>query len=211
VATALKAWGLVLSSAPTERPVQPLPQIAPEVVEACRRGDRGALDLVFRTHAEVLERLLSRLVGPRGEVEDLLQETFAAAIQAFPRFRGEASVRTWLHQIAVNIARHHLRNPRRRRDVPFDETEAVASPEAVPETPAPAELTLRLYEHLDALDPAKRIALVLHVIEERSIAEIAALMGASRSATKSRLFWARRALLKRLQRDPGFTELRGDR
>ncbi len=211
VATTLGAWGLVLSSAPRERPTPPSLHIAPDVIEACRRGDRNALDLVFRAHAEVLERLLARLVGPRADVEDLLQETFAAAIQAFPRFRGEASVRTRLHRIAVHIARHHLREPRRRRDVPLDEHAEAASTALVADAPVPPDLARRLYEHLDALDPAKRIALVLHVIEDRSIAEIAALMGASQAATKSRLFWARRALLRRLRRDPGFTEQRGDR
>ncbi len=212
VATALGAWGLVLSSAPRERPTPPSLHVDPDVIDACRRGDRNALDAVFRAHAEVLERLLARLVGPRADVEDLLQETFAAAIQAFPRFRGEASVRTWLHRIAVNIARHHLRHPRRRRDVPLDESTAPASTApAAAEPPVPADLARRLYEHLDALDPVKRIALVLHVIEDRSIAEIAALMGASQAATKSRLFWARRALLRRLRRDPRFIEQREGR
>jgi RNA polymerase sigma-70 factor, ECF subfamily len=210
VAAALSAWGLVLSSAPRERPTPPSLDIAPDVIEACRRGDRNALDVVFRAHAEILERLLARLVGPHADVEDLLQETFAQAIQAFPRFRGEASVRTWLHRIAVHIARHHLRQPRRRRDVPLDEHAETASAALVTDVPVPPDLARRLYEHLDALDPAKRIALVLYVIEERSIAEIAALMGASQAATKSRLFWARRALLRRLQRDPRFTEPRGD-
>lgn len=207
MATTIGAWGLVLSSAPSERPA---PHIAPDVIDACRRGDRNALDLVFRAHAEILERLLARLVGPRADVEDLLQETFAAAIQAFPRFRGDASVRTWLHRIAVNIAHHHLRRSRRHRDVPIDELPAIAASSAA-EVGMPPDLARRLYEHLDAIEPTKRIALTLHVFEHRSIAEIAALMGASRPATKSRLFWARRALLRRLRKDPRFTEWRGDR
>lgn len=202
--------GLVLSSAPSERSTPAPLHFTPDVIDACRRGDRHALDLVFRARAEILERLLARLVGPQADVEDLLQEPFAAASQAFPRFRGEASVRTWLHRIAVHIARHHLRQPRRRRDVPLDErtVESTAAPAA--EAPVSPDLARRLYEHLDALDPVKRIALVLYVIEERSIAEIAALMGASQAAMKSRLFWARRALLRRLRRDPRFTEQRGE-
>jgi RNA polymerase sigma-70 factor (ECF subfamily) len=212
VATTLPAWGLaVLSSAPSERKT-PLPmQVAPDVIEACRRGDRSALELVFRMHAEVLERLLARLVGPGAHAEDLLQETFAAAIEAFPRFRGEASVRTWLHRIAVNVAGHELRHPRRRRDVPLDEVASPASGDApASEALASHAQARRLYEHLAAIDPVKRIALILHVIEGHSIAEVAALTGASRAATKSRIFWARRALLKRLRKDPQFADERGE-
>jgi RNA polymerase sigma-70 factor (ECF subfamily) len=219
VGAAFGAWGLtVLSSASSERKT-PVPlRVEQNVIDACRRGDRSALEIVFRAHAEVIERLLSRLIGPAADVEDLLQDTFAAAIEAFPRFRGEASVRTWLHRIAVNTARHHLRRPRQRRDVSLDEPSLqqlankmnTASPEATAaDSLASHDIARRLYEHLDALDANKRIAFVLHVIEERSIAEIAALTGASQAATKSRLFWARRALLKRLRRDPNFNEPRG--
>lgn len=212
VATAFGTWGLaVLSSAPSDRKT-PVPlQIAPDVVDACRRGDRHALDHVFRTHAEVLERLLSRLIGPKADVEDLLQETFAAAMLAFPKFRGEASVRTWMHRIAINIAHHHLRQPRSHLDVSLDEASTAQSEQDMaPDALAEDQLTERLYEHLDELDAPKRIALILHVIEDRPIAEVAALIGASKSATKSRIFWARRALLKRLRRDPSFDE-RGEK
>lgn len=64
----------------------------------------------------------------------------------------------------------------------------------------------RLYVHLDALDPAKRIAFLLHVVDDVPLAEVAALMGASRAAIKSRVFWARRTLRARLERDPGLRE-----
>src|SRR5262245_17847430 len=164
------------------------------------------MDAVFRAHAEGLARLLTRIVGPSIEIEDLLQETFAEAITAFQRFRGEASVKTWLHRIAIHVAHQHLRRPRHRREVALDDPETVArdaEPASVPEL---RELTQRLYRHLDALDAAKRIAFVLFAIEEYTVDEIAALTGASRAATKSRIFWARRALLRRMRRDPRLTE-----
>lgn len=211
VTAAFGTWGLaVLSSAPRERNT-PLPlQIAPDVIDACRRGDRTALDVVFRAHAEVLERLLVRLVGPKADVEDLLQETFATAIQAFPHFRGEASVRTWLHRIAVHVAYRHLRQPRHRRDVPLEEESVDVSHEpTLGDALDSHALAQRLYEHLEAIDPQKRIALVLHAFEGRPISEVAALIGASRAATKARIFLARRTLRKRLLRDPLFTDRGG--
>ena len=156
---------------------------------------------MFRTYAPILERVLARVVGPRADVEDLLQDTFSAAIEAFPRFRGEASVKTWLHRIAINTAHKYLRHPRHRRDTPLDD---VPEPSAAPHDPGQRVLTDKLYAHLDTLDARKRIAFVLHVVDDLPIAEVAALMGASKAATKSRIFWARRALLKRLDRDPAF-------
>jgi DNA-directed RNA polymerase specialized sigma24 family protein len=54
---------------------------------------------------------------------------------------------------------------------------------------------------LEAIAPKKRIAFVLHVVEGYSLEEVATLMKASRTATKSRVFWARRELLARAGRD----------
>ena len=204
VATLLHSpWKLVLLSERRE-PSEPSAPIAVDQVEACRRGDRGALEAVFRAHAEGLARLLTRILGPSAEVEDLLQDTFAAAITAFPRFHGEASIKTWLHRIAVHVAYQYLRRPRHRREVPLVDPEIIADP-----SPVEPQLVRRLYEHLDAIDANKRIALVLYVIEERSVDEIAALTGASVSATRSRILWARRTLLKLMRRDPQFAD-RGD-
>ncbi|MCW5804163.1 MAG: RNA polymerase sigma factor [Deltaproteobacteria bacterium] len=146
-----------------------------------------------------------RLVGPVADVEDLLQDTFANAIASFPTFRGEASVKTWLYRVAIHVAHQHLRRPRHRREVDLPDADAIAAPEVRSgEDPAQRELGERLYAHLDALDAAKRIALVLYVIEGHTIDEIAALTRASKAATRSRIFWARRALLRRLRRDPAF-------
>lgn len=197
---------IVCATAPRDRDrTRPSPEpTAPDVIEACRRGDRGALDAVFRAHAEGLARLLTRIVGPSIEIEDLLQETFVAAIGAFRSFRGEASVKTWLFRIAIHVAHQYLRRPRHRREVELADADAVTTEPSETDTAESRELAARLYRHLDAIDAAKRIALVLYVIEGRSVDEIAALTATSKAATRSRIFWGRRALLHRLRRDPAF-------
>lgn len=179
-------------------------------LDACRRGDRRALDAVLRAHVPALDRLLTRLAGPSGDVEDLLQNTLIEAVTAFPRFRGEASVQTWLCRIAVNVFRRHLRRPERRYRVAL---------ELVPDRNDPPDPTPRqdevleerrqleqIYRHLGAIGAKKRIAFVLHVVDGRSIDEVAALMGASQVATKSRVFWARRELFARVRKDPRLRE-----
>jgi RNA polymerase sigma factor (sigma-70 family) len=175
-------------------------------IEACRRGDRRALQAVFSAHAPYLERLLSRVAGRSFEVEDLLQSTLMAAIQAFPRFRGEAQVRTWLARIAIRTAQERLRSAAHRRRVQVADIESQADHDA-PAVSAEHDLDVRrrlerLEVHLGSLGPKKRVAFVLHVFEGLPIEEVAALTGAGVPATKSRVFWARRELLKKAARDP---------
>jgi RNA polymerase sigma-70 factor (ECF subfamily) len=190
---------------------RPTPDLGdtPELVEACRRGDRGALEQLLRAHARDLERLLVRLVGPVADVEDLLQLVMIAAVSAFPRFRGEASVRTWLARIAVNIVREHLRRPERKRRVSLElvPDEPVHDAEPADEVADHRRRLERLYHHLNALPAKQRIAFVLHVFEGRPVDEIAALMSATVAATKSRVFLARRALLARARKDPRLADL----
>jgi RNA polymerase sigma-70 factor (ECF subfamily) len=181
-------------------------------IEACRRGDRQALHAVFTAHSAYLERLLGRVAGTSLEVDDLLQSTFMAAIEAFPRFRGEAQVRTWLARIGIRIAHDRLRSAAHRRRAHVPDLELAAAQAELASGGEHREhgerdLDLRrrlarLEFHLNALGAKKRIAFVLHVFEGLPLDEVAALTGAGLPATKSRVFWARRELLKRAARDP---------
>jgi RNA polymerase sigma-70 factor (ECF subfamily) len=186
---------------------------APALVDACRRGERSALEQVFRRESPYLERVLFRVLGPSSELEDMLQVTLEQAIRAFPAFRGEASVRTWLTRIAVRSALHHLKHPAQRRRVAFEVIDgglsAVASSRPAHEVEARARLRV-LYEHLDRLDPKHRTAFVLFQVEGRSMDEVAALMDAGLSATKSRVMWARRKLYARLGKDPRAQDWAGE-
>jgi RNA polymerase sigma-70 factor (ECF subfamily) len=190
---------------------RPTPEFGdtPELVEACRRGDRNALEQMLRAHARDVERLIVRLVGPGPDVEDLLQLTMIAAVSAFPRFRGEASVRTWMARIVVNVVREHLRRPERKRRVALElvRDEPVAGDAPADQRVDQRRRLDRLHHHLDALPAKQRIAFVLHVFEGRALDEIAALMGASLAATKSRVFLARRFVLARARKDPRLADL----
>jgi RNA polymerase sigma-70 factor, ECF subfamily len=184
-----------------------------DTIERCRRGERAALESVFRAETPALERLLVRLAGPSADVEDLLQTTFVEAIGAFPRFHGTASVRTWLGRIAIHVVHSHLRSSGRRRrrvaalELVRDRAEPV-DPAPEPDHVAHGRRQLeRLYQHLDAIGIKKRLAFMLFVFDGRSIEEVAALQGASVVATKSRVFWARRELLARVGKDPVLRDL----
>jgi RNA polymerase sigma-70 factor (ECF subfamily) len=177
-------------------------------LDRCRQGEPQALERVLAAEAPAVERLLGRILGPRAPLEDLLQDVLEATIRAFGSFRGEAAVSTWMARIAVRTAYHYLRQPDARRRTAL---ELVGEP---PSATPPVEQVVAArraldatYKHLQALSPRKRIAFILHVFEGRPIAEVAALMSATRPATKSRVLFARRELLARARRDPELREL----
>lgn len=187
-------------------PIPDAPSDDPQLVDACRRGDRVALGRLFAAEAPTIQRLIAHLIGPGPDVEDLLQATLIAAVAGFPRFRGEAAVRTWLTGIAIRIVRQHLQRPERQRRAQLDLVRVEeASDDVDPDRRIDARRRLeRVFHHLSGVGAHQRIAFVLHVIEGRPIDEVAALMNASRAATKSRVFWARLRLMARLRADRAF-------
>ena len=178
---------------------------SPALIDGCRRGDRAALAQVLRRETPNLERVLSRFVNARSDLEDLLQVTLEQAIVAFPQFRGEAKVRTWLTRIAVWTALHHLKNPWRKRRASLEVLGGgqLGTNQVVPSEELESKRRLNVLRgHLAALDPKHHMAFVLFQVEGHSMEEVAALMDANLSTTKSRVMWARRKLLARLRKDP---------
>lgn len=184
---------------------QPETEAERKLADACRAGDREALDRFFRDNARTVERVLGRLVGPTPDLEDLVQMTFVEAIRSFPSYRGEASMSSWLTRIGIHVAYHHLRRGV-RRFVPLEAlpaSEEQVSPATSPDVELDSRrVAARLHETLDKIKPKKRIAFLLYAIEGHSVEEIAAFTGASRTAVKSRLFFARRELQALVQQDP---------
>ena len=182
----------------------------PAMVAGCRAGNGASLEQFFVTHVRYVERVISRLTGPTPDLEDLVQTTFIQAFQSFGRYRGEASLKTWVTRIAVHTALHQLRSGVRRA-IPL---ELVADAEEPNDPAAPADqqvasrqLARRLHALLDRIAPKKRVAFLLYTVEEYSIEEVAALTEASKAATKSRIWFARRELVAMAKKDPMLREL----
>jgi RNA polymerase sigma-70 factor (ECF subfamily) len=170
----------------------------PALVAGCKAGDPAALDRFFREQVRYVERVIGRLTGPTPDLEDLVQNTFIQAFQGFARYRSEATLRTWLTRIAIHVALHQLRDGV-RRPAPLELVPAGAEPHD-PQTPPDRaaedrQLARRLHTLLDRVAPKKRVAFLLYTLEDYSVEEVAALTGASKSATKSRIWFARGELL----------------
>lgn len=178
---------------------------APELdrlAERARDGDRDAFEaLVVATSASCYQ-LAFRLVGNEDDARDVVQETYLRAYRGLKRFRGDASVTTWLYRITVNCAARSLE--RRSRSVTDlldeDAPELVEErPERDPERAASAaDERGRLVEALGELPDGLRAVVVLRDIYDLPHREIAKELGISQAAAKVRLHRARRMLRERM-------------
>ena len=182
----------------------------PAMVAGCRAGQASSLEQFFVTHVRYVERVIARLTGPTPDLEDLVQTTFIQAFQSFGRYRGEASLKTWVTRIAVHTALHQLRSGVRRM-VPLElvtDGEEPSDPVATADQQAESrQLARRLHALLDRIAPKKRVAFLLYTVEEYSIEEVAALTAAGRAATKSRIWFARRELLALVRDRPDLRDV----
>jgi RNA polymerase sigma-70 factor (ECF subfamily) len=182
------------------------------LAQRCVAGDRAAQREVFDREVRRVHAALYRILGSNAFMDDLIQEAFLEVFRSLKNFRGEASLATWVDRCTVRVAYAHLSQKRRRvpqlelvPDVPDGE------PNAEERTIA-HEAARHLYAELDRIEPTHRVAFALYAIEGRPVEEVAKLMEASLTATKSRIRRARLALEKRARRDPllrRFLELEG--
>ena len=170
-----------------------------------------SFESVYRTHGKTVGRWAIRLLGPRGDFEDVVQDVFMVVRRRLPEFRGDAEITTWLYEITVRVAqRFRLRarwwswvtgrgqSPGRGRayETFVPSAEMPSDPQAILEA---RERTRLLYQILDELGQAERTAFILFEMEGLTGEQIAAITGASISAVWVRLSRARRKFLGRMR------------
>jgi RNA polymerase sigma factor (sigma-70 family) len=143
-------------------------------------------------HSSRLHRLAGRIAPPGVDADDLLQETFERAWRNRERFRGQASIATWLHAILVNRARDHTRAWIRVRDsaaecVTSDARLLDLSVEEPAQVITRAEREDELRAALARLPLPERSALALHDGEGFSASEIAQMLNCSEAAAHKRI------------------------
>jgi RNA polymerase sigma factor (sigma-70 family) len=170
-----------------------------KLAERCIRGDRTAQRELFERERKRVHATLYGIMGSNQGIDDVIQDTFFAVFRSLHQYRGEARLSTWIERCAVRMAYGYLKHGRRARTELIDDSVSSGSP--TPERRMLIrEAGLRLYEILDALAPKLRVAYVLHVLDERPLAEVAALTDATVVATKLRV-WRARQFVERAARD----------
>lgn len=168
------------------------------VDEATRRAQ---FEAIFHEHVGRVYAVILRLIRDDDVAGDVVQDAFLHAWRAFPRFRGESQVGTWLYRIAVRRAWHRLRADRRyaTRVVTDSELDAYrqAAQRAFPDTRIDLEAAIA------GLPDGARAALVLYEIEGYDYEQIAVLLDVSIGTVRSQIHRARRLLRDRLEPPDG--------
>jgi RNA polymerase sigma factor (sigma-70 family) len=126
-------------------------------------------------HGRDVHRLLVALVG-RTDADDCYQETWIAALRAYPRIRDVSNLRGWVLTIAHRKAIDHLR-ARKRSPVPVEQVPERAAP-------APEVRDDGVWERVRELPPKQRTALALRFVADAPYAEISAVMDTTEEAAR---------------------------
>lgn len=175
------------------------------LVARARAGDRSAFRALFDRHRSDVSRLVYRMVGPRAEIEDLLQEVFVQVHRSLKEFRGESRFSTWLHRVTVNVVLMHRRAARSRpvlaEELPPGSIEDASS--AHPDEEADRRSRIgAFFALLEQISEKKRIVFVLHDLEGMPPSEIATIVDAPVLTVRTRLFYARRELEEKMKEHP---------
>jgi len=156
------------------------------LVEACRRGERRAMEALYHRYKRRVFGLVTRIVGP-GDSEEVAQEVFVRIFRGLSRFRGDSQLSTWIYRLAVNASLSHVtRRPRHEGD-----DEALANLPAPQTSGADPTVSHRLERALSSLPAGYRAVLVLHDIHGMNHDEVAEILGCHVGTSKSQLHKAR--------------------
>jgi RNA polymerase sigma-70 factor (ECF subfamily) len=175
-----------------------------ELVEKARLGDRDAFDALIRTRIDAVYRTSLAILGDPSDAADATQETFVSAWCHRDALRDPDLFGAWLGRINLNACRQQLRRRGRAsvREVrlvdPDEPGEPASTDRAVDDRTADADAFDRAFARLSVDD---RAVLVLHHLQERPVAEIAAVLGSPEGTIKSRLHRARAALESALAKE----------
>ncbi len=189
--------------------MNPLPHLGNQAKESsdeelagrAATGDERAFFELFHRHRRYVLTLVVRTTGRRDDADDVVQDCFFQMHRALPTFSGRSSFRTWFHSIAVRVCHTSTRNRlalRRRGD-----TQTSSLDDEFVEEELGSDGRDMAHQHalrdwiqtcLDRMSPLHRVPLVLHLLSELEVTDIARVLAIPEGSVKSRLFHARKRM-----------------
>jgi RNA polymerase sigma-70 factor (ECF subfamily) len=182
--------------------VPPLEQDA-DMLQRLHGGDRTAMAELYDRYFDRLYSLVFNQVDRNRDIaEDIVQETFLAALKSAKGFKGRSSAYTWLCSIAYHkVADHYRRQSRERKrmvsGIDVDTVDDVENPGRQPQPDSlieSAETRQVVNEALAKLPWDYRQVLILKYVEEMSVLEISQIMDRSPKSIEGLLTRSRKAL-----------------
>jgi len=178
----------------TSRPSVAVQTSDEALVQLIATGDKKALQILFARHNVRVFRFVLRFMGDESVAEDLVSEVFFDVWRQADRFESRSQVSTWLMAIARNKALSVLR---RRTTEELDEevAEFIEDPADNPEvTMQKTQRSAILQNCLAQLSPAHREIVDLVYHHEKTIDEVAEIIGVPQNTVKTRMFYARKRI-----------------
>lgn len=172
-------------------------------------GEEDAFLELYRAHREEVRRLVQRLVGRPSDVEDVTQEVFLQVHRSLKDFRHGSRFSTWLYRVTVNVV---LMQRRKQRSRPVlveagEDTVCECSRPLPDEQIAQRRRIDALLRIVERLSEKKRTTYLLHDLEGLAPADIARLVGAPVLTVRTRLFYARKEIVGRMNEEPSLRAL----
>jgi RNA polymerase sigma-70 factor (ECF subfamily) len=169
------------------------------LIERIAGGDRLAMQVLYARHHVKVFRFVLRLTRNESTAEDLISEVFLDVWRQARRFEGRSAVTTWLLAIARFKALSALRG---RKEAELDDEKA----EAIEDTADDPEVSMQkkdtgdiLRKCIAALSPDHREIIDLVYYHEKSVEEVAEIVGIPENTVKTRMFYARKKLAESLK------------
>jgi RNA polymerase sigma-70 factor (ECF subfamily) len=174
------------------------------LVAASKNGDQEAFAQLVQRYQRRVFNLVYRMLQQYEESTEITQETFLAAWQGLPSFRGDARFPTWLYRIAYNCSLKQLELRKRDRALQVALEAEKTLEDANNEQRENAELEARdrqvlVQEHLSHLPAKYRIVLILRHLQDMTYEEMAEILTMPIGTIKTHLFRARNLLKERIQ------------
>lgn len=168
-----------------------------ELVERFRAGDHRAFETLVRRHQRSIYLLALRYVRRDADAADVTQRAFVRVFQSIGRFRGNASLRTWVYRIAINLSLNHLRDHRREHPGEIADDALTTEPTGLARM-LRAESSSRLRAAIETLPPKQRLVLELRIYDELPFRDVAEIAECSENAAKVNFHHAVKTLRARL-------------
>ncbi len=172
------------------------------LVGRVRQGDLEALGQLYEQYRNQVFRTALAITRNRETAEDILQEVFLKLYRYAERIDTTLSLGPWLYRVTVNLCYTYLSRQKRWLTALEDVIEGIVAPpsRACPERKAEqGELHAVVQQAIDLLSPNQKIVIVLHYLADLSLKEIAHILEIPEGTIKSRLYYGRENLKRRLE------------
>jgi len=157
----------------------------------CQSGEAGAFEDLIAVMERPLLYYAASLTGNPDSALDVLQEVWIRVLRGIRKLKDPGSLRSWLYSITHGIAVDRIRKNYSREQAELVQTEDLQEAE---EPSFANEDAAAIHQALGEIGLKHREVLVLHFLEDLSMAEIATVVGCSEGTVKSRIHYAKRAM-----------------